>query len=45
MRNTTKQKQIIRLFKKGKLSKYAIGKKVGVSRTYVYLILKEANLI
>jgi len=40
---TTKQKAIIKLYKKG-TSKLGISKKVGVSRTYVYKVLTETKL-
>lgn len=41
---TTKQREIIKLFKKGK-SKLSISKKVEVSRTYVYTVLKKFKLL
>lgn len=41
---TTKQKQIIELYKAGK-SKLGISTKLKVSRTYVYLVLKKEGLI
>ena len=37
---TPKQRQVLKLYRAGK-SKLGISKKVGVSRTYVYKIIKQ----